>query len=107
LLLAIIIIAWQRGLRCCTQRILPLGWFSLMFVVGTLLTGVSESGLGENQAIQWVLLNVLSFSCGLSLARQRRSTSLANEDHRFLPAAVGHESALVQSRPGWAENSFP
>ena len=68
LLLTIIAIAWQRAQACCRRGVLPLGWFSLMLIVGALLFSISETGLGQNQNIYWLLLNVFNFSCGLSLA---------------------------------------
>jgi O-antigen ligase len=69
LLLTIIAIAWQRARACCRKGVLPLGWFSLLFIVGALFYGISESGLGSNQHPYWLILNVFNFSCGLSLAR--------------------------------------
>ena len=69
LLLMIIAIAWQRARACCRKGVLPLGWFSLLFIVGALFYSISESGLGENQNPQWLILIVFIFSCGLSLAR--------------------------------------
>jgi exopolysaccharide production protein ExoQ len=60
-----------RGLVCCRERILPLGWFSLIFVFGAVLYAQSESTLGQNQAIDWLVFNVLSFSCGVALSQQR------------------------------------
>ena len=68
LLLTIIAVAWHRAQACCKRGILPLGWFSLVFIAGALLYGVSETGLGQNQSIYWLLLNVFNFSCGLKLA---------------------------------------
>ena len=68
LLLTIIAVAWHRAQACCKRGILPLGWFSLVFIAGALLFGVSETGLGQNQSIFWLLLNVFNFSCGLKLA---------------------------------------
>jgi exopolysaccharide production protein ExoQ len=67
LLFTIIAIAWQRARACCRRGVLPLGWFSLMLIVGALLFSISETGLGQNQNIYWLLLNVFNFSCGLSL----------------------------------------
>ena len=49
LLLTIIAIAWQRARACCRRGVLPLGWFSLMLIVGALLFSISETGLGQNQ----------------------------------------------------------
>ena len=37
LLLTIIAVAWQRAQACCKRGVLPLGWFSLMFIAGALL----------------------------------------------------------------------
>ena len=48
LLLTIIAVAWQRARACCRRGVLPLGWFSLVLIVGALLFGISESGLGQN-----------------------------------------------------------
>ena len=69
LLLTIIAIAWQRARACCRKGVLPLGWFSLVFIVGALLYSISESELARNQSPYWLILNVFNFSCGLSLAR--------------------------------------
>ena len=68
LLLTIIAVVWHRARACCKRGILPLGWFSLLLIAGALLYGVSETGLGQNQSISWLLLNVFNFSCGLKLA---------------------------------------
>ena len=68
LLLTIIAVAWHRAQACCKRGILPLGWFSLVFIAGALLVGVAETGLGQNQSQHWLLLNVFNFSCGLKLA---------------------------------------
>ena len=68
LLLTIIAVTCYRARVCCRRGILPLGWFSLVFIAGALLYGASETGLGQNQSIFWLLLNVFNFSCGLKLA---------------------------------------
>jgi exopolysaccharide production protein ExoQ len=73
-LIAILIVALRRGLRCCAAGIAPLGWFSLMFFVAAILVGQTETTLGQNQAIEWVIFNVLSLSCGLALASRRVRT---------------------------------
>jgi O-antigen ligase len=67
LFFTIIAVAWQRAHACCRRKVLPLGWFSLMLIGGALLFSISETGLGQNQNLYWLLLNVFSFSCGLSL----------------------------------------
>jgi exopolysaccharide production protein ExoQ len=103
LLLSIIAIAWQRALSCCRRGILPLGWFSLMLIVGALMFSSSESGLGENQDIYWLLLNVFNFSCGLSLVSLRRRGRFALSYRRFVSKHGLHTShsrtALMQSSP--------
>jgi exopolysaccharide production protein ExoQ len=68
LLLTIIAVAWHRARACCNRGLLPLGWFSLVFIAGALLYSASETGLGQNQSIFWLLLIVFNFSCGLKLA---------------------------------------
>jgi O-antigen ligase len=70
-MLAIIVIALGRSLLCCTVGIRPLGWFSLMFFVGAILAAQTMETIGQNQVIEWVAFNVLSFSCGLGLASRR------------------------------------
>jgi exopolysaccharide production protein ExoQ len=68
ILVMIIVVALRRGLRCCNAGIRPLGWFSVMFIVGAILAAQTMETLGQNQVIEWVILNVLSFNCGLALA---------------------------------------
>jgi O-antigen ligase len=82
LLLTIIIRAWQRARACCRREVLPLGWFSLMLILGALLFSISETGLGQNQQIYWLLLNVFNFSCGLSLACLRGRGQFARKYRR-------------------------
>lgn len=71
LLTGIILIALWRGIRCCKSGILPLGWFSLMFFVGAVVAAQTLETLGQNQVIDWVVFNVLAFSCGLALTAPR------------------------------------
>jgi exopolysaccharide production protein ExoQ len=73
IILAIIGIAFWRGLRCCMTGTLPLGWFSLMVFIGVILAGQTIETIGQNQVIEWVIFNVLSFSCEQSLASKRRN----------------------------------
>jgi exopolysaccharide production protein ExoQ len=77
ILVVIIFVALGRGLRCCNAGIRPLGWFSVMFIVGAILAAQTMETLGQNQVIEWVILNVLSFNCGLALA-SHRETGLAH-----------------------------
>jgi len=82
LVIAISGIAWARAVRCWKRGIFPLGWFSMVFVVAALLVGISEAGLGLQKSIAWLMLSVLSFSCGLSLLRSREGESLVDADRR-------------------------
>jgi O-antigen ligase len=82
-ILVIIAIALGRGLRCCKAGILPLGWFSLMFFAGAIMAALTMETLGQNQVIEWVVFNVLSFSCGIGLA-SRRETDPANARRRLV-----------------------
>ncbi|MGO8987305.1 MAG: O-antigen ligase family protein [bacterium] len=83
MMLVIIVIALGRSLQCCKTGILPLGWFSLMFVVGAIMAGLTMETLGQNQVIEWVVFNVLSFSCGIGLA-SRRETGLTIVHRRLV-----------------------
>ena len=67
LLLTIIAVAWRRALACLRMGV-PLGWFSLMLLMGALTYSIAETGLGQNQSMYWLLVNVFNFSCGLTLA---------------------------------------
>lgn len=84
LLGVIIFVALRRGLRCCTAGIRPLGWFAVMFVVGAIAAAQTMETLGQNQVIEWVIFNVLSFSCGLALASCRQAVLV--EPRRHLPS---------------------
>jgi exopolysaccharide production protein ExoQ len=103
LLLTIIAIAWQRALSCCRRGILPLGWFSLMLIVGALVVSLSETGLGQNQDIYWLLVSVFNFSCGLSLVSPSKRGRFAISYSRFVPkhGFQTHHSrtALTQTSP--------
>jgi O-antigen ligase len=70
MLMILWILLW-RGIRCCRAGIAPLGWFSVVFVVGAILAAQTIETLGRNQTIEWVLFNILLFGCGLELAALR------------------------------------
>ncbi len=57
-----------RAIRCCVLGLLPFGLFSLMFFVGTIVTGQTIETLGTNQEIDWLVFNILSFIGGERLA---------------------------------------
>ena len=92
-MLAIIGIALWRGLRCCKAGSFCLGWFSLIFFAGAILAAQTMETLGKNQIIEWVVFNVLSFSCGISLAARRsnrRADVHSSPIHRMLARPLGH-----------------
>jgi O-antigen ligase len=68
-------IALWRALRCCLIGDDRLGAFSLIFFIPTILAGTIEITLAQNQNMEWLLFNVLSFSCGLELAKLRATRS--------------------------------
>ena len=57
--------ALRRGALCFAMGHNLLGWFSIMFVIGTLMAGLTTETLGQGQVIEWVVLNALVFSCGV------------------------------------------
>lgn len=70
LLLLVVMVSLGRALRCCRIGVLPLGWFSVMFIVGTVVAGMAMETLGRNQSIEWLMFNILAFSCGKCLSPQ-------------------------------------
>ena len=60
-----------RSVRCLMVGLHRLGILSLVFFLGVIISGVTESTLAQNQTIEWVVFNVLSFSCGLEIMRRR------------------------------------
>ena len=60
-----------RSVRCIMAGLHRLGILSLVFFLGVIISGVTEPTLAQNQTIEWVVFNVLSFSCGLEIMRRR------------------------------------
>src|ERR1035437_9699943 len=60
-----------RSVRCIMAGLHRLGILSLVFFLGVIISGVTETTLVQNQTIEWVVFNVLSFSCGLEIMRRR------------------------------------
>ena len=60
-----------RSVRCIMAGLHSLGTLSLVFFLGVIISGVTETTLVQNQTIEWVVFNVLSFSCGLEIMRRR------------------------------------
>jgi exopolysaccharide production protein ExoQ len=67
-----ICLAFWRGVQCCANGFGLLGWFSLMFFVGTVLSGITGENLGENQVIEWLVFSALFFSCGMCAPKVER-----------------------------------
>ena len=44
--------------------------FSLAIFFGVLISGRTEATLAQNHPIGWVIFNVMSFYCGLEMARR-------------------------------------
>jgi O-antigen ligase len=70
-ILIIILVTLRRGVYCILIGRNQIGMFLLLFVFASMATGIVESTLVENQTIDWVLFNILSFSAGLEITRQK------------------------------------
>jgi exopolysaccharide production protein ExoQ len=55
--------AMRRAVLCCAKGKRDHGVFSLMFIIVTILAGLTEMNIGWNQSLSWLLFNVLYFSC--------------------------------------------
>jgi O-antigen ligase len=67
LLLGIICAAFWRAFWCLRLG-MPLGWFALMFFTGSVLAAQTMETLGQNQVIDWLVFNLLMFSCSIAIA---------------------------------------
>ena len=72
ILLAFFISCLWRVFSCCLKGILPLGYFALLFFMGSFVSGWSESMMGTNQSMEWNMFNILAFACGLYLTEHSR-----------------------------------
>lgn len=93
LLLLIIVLAISRSVRCLAAGINPLGWFSLMFFLGEIIMGQTEITLGQDHSVEWLMFNILLFSCGISLRRSKRTI------RRFAPITA---KSLTPAQTGTA-----
>jgi exopolysaccharide production protein ExoQ len=66
LMFVIIVVALRRSLLCMRTGFLFVGWCSLIFIMGAIVSGITVETLGQNQNIEWLVFNVLCFGCGLS-----------------------------------------
>ena len=73
IVLSFIVVSIWRAMRCVLVGDYKLGMYSLIFFLGVNISGITESTLAQNQSIEWVVFNVLSFCCGLTLMRGQRA----------------------------------
>lgn len=66
-----ILLSIWRGILCCVYGSQRLGIFALIAFIGVLVSGATESVLAQNQNIEWVTFNVMSFCCGQEILRKR------------------------------------
>jgi O-antigen ligase len=76
-----ICLAIWRGIECCANGSGLLGWFSLMFFVGTVVSGITSENLGENQIIEWLVFSTLFFSCDCVRRRASENNMLQSMGH--------------------------
>ena len=72
-------ISLWRSVRCLLAGQYKLGLTSLVFFLGVIISGATESTLAQNQNIEWVVFNVLSFSCGLEVLRRQTGRGSATQ----------------------------
>ena len=66
-ILAIVVTAFWRSIRCCAIGSAPLGWFAFVYFATTIFAGQTTETLGLNQNIFWLIFTIMFFSCGQSL----------------------------------------
>jgi exopolysaccharide production protein ExoQ len=91
-MLAIIVVALVRAYKCWLTVPGPLGFFSLVFVVSSLLAAQTMETLGQNQVIEWVIFNLLLFGCGMALRDQKA----ADGSHRGRPILTDRSARLSE-----------
>jgi len=62
-----VLVALRRGVACCLEGAGLLGWFTLLFVVGVAVSGITNEVMGMNQEIDWLVFNALMIGCGIVL----------------------------------------
>ena len=76
IVLTFIVVSIWRAMRCLAAGHYKLGMYSLTFFLAINISGITEFTLAQNQNIEWVVFNVLSFCCGLTiLGRQQTNVS--------------------------------
>jgi O-antigen ligase len=71
IVITFVAVSLWRSMRCLMAGQQKLGMLSLVFFLGVIISGATESTLAQNQTIEWVVFNVLSFSCGLEIMRRQ------------------------------------
>ena len=71
IVLAFLGISLWRSVRCIIAGLHRLGIVSLVFFLGVIISGITESTLAQNQTIEWVVFNILSLYCGLEIVRRQ------------------------------------
>lgn len=67
LILLIVLVGLFRAFRCSMLNSETLGIYALLFFGAILISGQTMETLGQNQVIEWLVFNVLLFSCGAVL----------------------------------------
>jgi exopolysaccharide production protein ExoQ len=77
----VILTALRRGVQCCRHNSPVLGWFTVMFVAGCIVSGVTNESMGMNQVIDWLVFNALLVACGIAIqsgpAKNERPSRIA------------------------------
>lgn len=72
IVLSFVAVSLWRSVGCLFVGQHKLGVVSLMFFLGVTISGITEPTLAQNQTLEWLVFNVLSFSCGLEILRRRQ-----------------------------------
>jgi exopolysaccharide production protein ExoQ len=69
-LVGVVLTTLRRGVQCCRNGFPLLGWFTLMFVAGCAISGMTTESMGMNQVVDWLVFNALLMGCGISLQKR-------------------------------------
>lgn len=92
--IAFVTLSFWRATRCLLADRYKYGMFSLVFFIGIIVSGLTEATLLQNQTIEWVMFNVLSFCCGRQIVRSGENTY-----PYFTRPYAGHLAAESPHRP--------
>jgi O-antigen ligase len=85
IVMSFVAISFWRAVRCLISGRYKLGMFSLVFFLGILISGTTESTLAQNQTIEWVIFSVLSFCCGLEIMGRQVSKETPSSPYNSNP----------------------